>query len=168
MGDKKILVLDIDETLLNIEPLFFLERFRKNYRKYEGTTIFGKYYMSPRPNAREFLKKAKEHFEVIAFSVIEKKFTKQKLEKLGMLDYFSGIYGKESLMDGKKAINVIARDLNRDIKDIVIIDDKPHQVLEKNNIISVPPWFIGSDKDDNELIKLFNRLLELNLAEISS
>lgn len=168
MGGKKILVIDIDETLLNIEPLFFLERFRKEYREYEGAMIFDKYYISPRPNSKEFLKKAKRHFEVIAFSVIEKEFTKHKLEKLGMLDCFSKIYGKESLIDGKKSISVIAKDLNRDIKDIIIVDDKPGQILEKDNVINISPWFIGSDKYDNELIKLFDRLLKLNSAEISS
>lgn len=168
MGDKRILVLDIDETLLNIEPLFFLERFRKNYKEYEGTMIFDKYYISPRPNVREFLKKAKEHFDIIAFSVIERKFTKQKLEKLGMLNCFSGIYGEESLIDGKKTINTIAKDLNREIKDIIIIDDKPSQILEKDNVIGISPWFIGSNKEDNELIKLLDKLLKLDAAEISS
>ncbi len=168
MGGRKILVVDIDETLLNIEPLFFLERFRKNYREYKGIMIFDKYYISPRPNAMRFLKKAKEHFDVIAFSVIEKEFTKEKLERLGMLNYFSRIYGKESLIDGKKAISVIAKDLKRDMKDIIIIDDKPAQILEKDKVISISPWFIGRDKHDNELIKLFDRLLKLNLAEISS
>jgi len=168
MGGKKVLILDIDETLLNIEPLFFLEKFKKNYREYEGTMIFDKYYISPRPNAKEFLKKAKEHFEIIAFSVIDRKFTKQKLEKLGMLKCFSRIYGKESLIDGKKAISIIAKDLNRDIKDIKIIDDRPNQILEKDNVISISPWFIGSNKEDNELAKLFDILLKLNPAEISS
>ncbi len=167
MGVKKVLVLDIDETLLNIEPLFFLKKFKKDYKEYEGTLIFNKYYISPRPNAREFLKKAKEHFELVAFSIVGRELTKQKLEKLDMLDYFSEVYGKESLIDGKKALNIIARDFGIDMENIIIIDDKPELIAEQNNVIGVTPWFIGN-KEDNELIKVFDRLLKINLAEISS
>ena len=168
MGAKKILVLDVDETLLNIEPLSFLRRFKKNYEEYEGFLIFNKYYISPRPNIRVFLEAAKEHFDLIAFSVVEKEFTKQKLEKLGILNFFSGIYGKESLIKGKKVLGIIANDLNKDIKDILIIDDKPDLIEEQNNIISISPWFIGNDKEDNELMKILNNLLKANIIEISS
>ena len=168
MGAKKVLVLDVDETLLNIEPLYFLERFKKNYREYEGALIFNKYYISPRPNAKEFLKKAKVYFDLIAFSVVDKEYTKQKLEKLGMLDFFSKVYGKETLIDGKKALNIIARNLNKDVKDIIIIDYKPNLVAEQSNAIGISPWFIGNDKEDNELIKVFDKLLKVNVIEVSS
>ena len=40
MGGKNILVLDVDETLLNIEPLSFLKIFKKNYKDYNGKFIF--------------------------------------------------------------------------------------------------------------------------------
>jgi len=168
MGAKKVLVLDIDETLLNIEPLSFLKRFKKNYEEYEGSLIFSKYYISPRPNVRVFLEAAKEHFDLIAFSVVEKEFTKQKLEKLGLLNYFSRIYGKEALIDGKKILSVIANDLNKDIRDIMIIDDKPNLIKEQNNIIGISPWFIGNDKKDNELMRIFDKLLKINVIEVSS
>jgi len=167
MGAKKVLVLDVDETLLNIEPLSFLERFKKNYKEYKGALIFNKYYISPRPNLEEFLKKAKEHFDLIAFSVIEKEFTKQKLEKLGILDFFSKIYGKESLIEGKKVLGIIAKDMNKDIKDIIIIDDKPAMIAEQSNVIDIPPWFIGGNPEDNKLIELFDRLLKVNITEVS-
>jgi len=168
MGCKKVLVLDVDETLLNIEPLFFLKKFKKNYEEYEGSIIFDSYYISPRPNARVFLEKAKEHFELIAFSVAEQEFTKQKLEKLGMLGFFSKVYGKESLVEGKKELNLIAKDLNRDIKDIAIIDDEPNNIIETDRIIEVNPWFIGGDKEDSELVNIFDKLLKLELVEVSS
>ena len=168
MGAKKVLVLDVDETLLNLEPLFFLKRFKKNYKEYEGTLIFNKYYISPRPNVKEFLEKAKEHFDLVAFSVVEKEFTKQKLKKLGMLDYFSKIYGKESLIDGKKVLNIIANDLNKDVKNIIIIDDKPNSVAEQDSVIGISPWFIGSDKNDAELMEIFDKLLKVNIIEVSS
>lgn len=69
MVDEKILVLDVDETLLNMEPLFFLERFKKNYRDYIGKLVFDKYYLSPRPNVNEFIKKTKKYFKLVAFSI---------------------------------------------------------------------------------------------------
>ncbi|MDP2749537.1 MAG: HAD family hydrolase [Nanoarchaeota archaeon] len=167
MAAKKVLILDVDETLLNLEPLFFLKKFKKDYEEYEGTVIFDKYYLSPRPNAKAFLESVKKHFELVAFSVADKELTKQKLEKLGLLDYFSKVYGKESLIKGKKALSKIAEDLNKDIKDVIIIDNEPQLIAEQNNIISISPWFIGSDKEDDELMKVLE-LLKFNFAEISS
>lgn len=160
---KKILVLDIDETLLNMEPLFFLKKFKKNYKEYEGTMIFDKYYMSLRPKAKEFLKKAQEHFKLVAFSVVNKKITEQKLNKAGVLNHFSRVYGKESLVNGKKVLREIAKDLNKNLEDILIIEDKPKVVKEKDKTIAISPWFIGSSKNDNELIKI----LEFNTKILS-
>jgi|GEM_PF-3419140 len=168
MRCKKVLVLDIDETLLNIEPLFFLRKFKKNYEEYEGAEIFSKYYISPRPNAKAFLQKASEHFEIVAFSVADQELTRQKLERVGMLSFFSRIYGKESLLDKKKSLKIIADDIGRDMGDLIIVDDEPDNITEKDNVISISPWFIGGDKEDCELINVFEKLLKLQLVEVGS
>ncbi len=165
---KKVLVLDIDETLLNLEPLSFLEKFKKNYKEYEGAIIFDKYYISPRPDAKKFLESAEKHFELVAFSVADKELTREKLKKVGLLNYFSRIYGRESLIKGKKVLTKVSEDLNKDVNDIIIIDNEPHLIAEQNNVIGISSWFIGSDKGDNELMKVFDKLLKFNFAEIGS
>ena len=168
MGDEKILVLDIDETLLNIEPLSFLKIFKKNYKDYTGKLIFNKYYLSPRPNLIEFINNAKKHFKLIAFSIVNKKITIEKLKVIGILDSFIRIYGKEDLQNGKKSLKMIADDLNTNIDEITAIDDNPEIFLEKERIIKISPWFIGDDKNDDNLLTAFQNVLELNAIKILS
>jgi phosphoglycolate phosphatase-like HAD superfamily hydrolase len=158
MGVKKVLVVDVDETLLSLEPLFFLKKFKKDYEEYGGKTIFGRYYISARPNAELFLKMAKEKYDLAAFSVVGKDITEQKLKAVNLFSYFSKIYGKESLVEGKKNPNLIAEDMNVNPDEIMIIDDKPGQVI--GEAIEISPWFIGNNKEDEELIKVFEQKLK--------
>lgn len=155
---EKFLVLDVDETLLNIEPLFFLEKFKKNYKDYSGELIFDKYYLSPRPGLDEFIREAKKHFKLIAFSVVSKDTTVRKLKAIGILDNFIKIYGKEDLQNGKKSLKKIADDLNISMNDIIAIDDIPESFLEQEKIIKINPWFIGDSKEDNALVTVFRDL----------
>ncbi len=163
---EKVLVLDVDETLLNVEPLFFLKRFKKNYKDYEGKLIFDKYYLSPRPKLNEFIKEAKKHFKLVAFSVVSKKLTIKKLEVAGILNNFIKIYGKEDLQNGKKSLKKIANDLN--INNIIAIDNAPESFLEREEIIKIKSWFIGDKKDDDSLLTAFKRALEFNTIKILS
>lgn len=160
---KKILVLDIDETLLNIEPLFFLKRFKKSYKEYNGKLIFNKYYLSPRPKLNQFIQKTKKDFNLVAFSVVSRKLTTKKLETLGILNDFIKVYGKEDLTDGKKSLKKISDDFNVNINDIIAIDDVPESFLEEEKIIKIKPWFIGDSKEDNNLL----RILESDIKVLS-
>lgn len=155
---EKFLVLDVDETLLNIEPLFFLEKFKKNYKDYTGKLIFDKYYLSPRPGVDEFIREAKKHFKLIAFSVVSKEITVKKLKALNILDNFIKIYGKEDLQNGKKSLKKIADDLNVSMNDITAIDDIPESFLEQEKIIKIKSWFIGDGREDDALMSVFKDL----------
>ena len=163
----KVLVLDVDETLLNMEPLFFLEKFKKNYKDYKGKLIFDRYYLSPRPNIETFINEVKRNFQLVAFSTANKEATIQKLTAIGILNDFIRVYGKENLQDKKKSLRLIAKDLKVDLNNIVGIDDVPESFFEKERIIKIKPWFIGDDKNDEELIAV-SKNLELNFAKISS
>lgn len=161
--DKKVLVLDVDETLLNIEPLFFLKRFKKDYQNYEGKLILGKYYLSPRPNLIKFIQEAKRHFKLVAFSVANKEITMLKLDTLSILGDFVKVYGREDLVNGKKSLRKIAEDLSVEVNDIIAIDDTPELFLEQEKVIKIKPWFIGDKKDDGLL-----NLLESNVIKVLS
>ncbi|MBU2639452.1 MAG: HAD family hydrolase [Nanoarchaeota archaeon] len=155
---EKVLVLDVDETLLNIEPLSFLKIFKENYQSYEGKLMFDKYYLSPRPNLTEFIEKAKKNFKLIAFSVVSREITIKKLKAIGILDSFFKIYGKEDLENGKKSIKKIANDLNIPQNSIVAVDDIPEHFLEHDKVIKIEPWFIGDSKKDSSLLNIFKNL----------
>ncbi len=165
--NKKILVLDVDETLLNMEPLSFLKIFKKNYISYDGKLIFEKYYISPRPNLNAFLEKVKEKFELIAFSVVNRDVTIKKLKAVNILDSFTRIYGREDLENGKKSLKKIADDFSIHIDDVIGIDDNPEFFLEKDNVFKINPWFIGDKADDSSLLEVF-KYLESNSIKIPS
>lgn len=167
MQTKKVLVIDVDETLLNMEPLFFLERFKKNYKDYKGQLIFEKYYLSPRPNLEEFIKKVRNNFSLVAFSVASREATIEKLRAVEILEDFIKVYGKEDLQNKKKSLKFIADDLNIDMDEIIGIDDVPELFLEKEKIIKIKPWFIGDSKNDEALLNVAKDL-ELNLVKVFS
>jgi len=165
MGDEKVLVLDVDETLLNIERLSFLKIFKKNYKGYNGKLIFDKYYLSPRPKLNEFIERAKKHFKLVAFSVVNREITIEKLKAIGILDSFIKVYGKEDLENGKKSLKKVAKDLNTN--DIIGIDDLPESFLEQGRIIRIEPWAIGDNKNDDALLTIFKDL-EFNTIKVLS
>ena len=167
MGDRKVLILDVDETLLNMEPLFFLKKFKKNYKQYGGRLIFDKYYLSPRPKVSEFIKIAKKHFKLVAFSVAGREVTAEKLKAIGILKDFIKIYGKEDLYNGEKSLKKIADDLNISVDKIIAIDDVPESFLEQDNVVKIDPWFIGNNKEDDSLLTVFEDVLKLNSTNIS-
>jgi len=150
MGVKKVLILDVDETILNIEPIFFLKRFRKDYSNYNGKLVdfIGReYYMVPRPRLKESLDIASSHFDLVAYSVINRDITTRKLEILGIKDYFIKIYGREDLIDKKKSLKKISEDLGVETNDIIAIDDTPDIFFEIANVIPVKPFLIGKDEE---------------------
>lgn len=159
---EKILVLDVDETLLNMERLSFLKIFKKNYKDYDGRLIFDKYYLSPRPKVKEFIEETKKHFKLVAFSIVNKEITIKKLEAIGVLDSFVKVYGKEDLLDGKKSLKKVVNDLG--ISNIIGIDNFPEAFLEKENIIKINPWFIGDSKNDSALSTILEDL-KLNVIK---
>ena len=175
MGGKKVLVVDVDETLLNIEPLFFLKRFKKDYPSYDGELVnfsSKRYYMVPRPRIREFLEKAR-NFDLIAFSVVNRDITIQKLEILGIKNFFVKIYGKEDLINKKKSLKMVSEDLNIPINNIIAIDDMPGIFMESSNIIPVKPFLMGKNDEyeyqehDDNLLGAINQALKQGIKVVS-
>jgi FMN phosphatase YigB (HAD superfamily) len=152
MEEEKVLVLDIDETLLNLEPLSFLRIFKKNYQDFEGQTVAfpdtkRKYYLAPRPRLKEFLAEAKKHFQLAAFSVVSKDITQEKLKLLSLDTKFAKIYGKEDLLNKKKNLQKVAEDFNVPLTHVIAIDDKPEVFMQASKVIKIKPWLIGNNKD---------------------
>ena len=137
------LVLDLDETLIHCN------------KKFDNGFI-----LLLRPGLIEFLQKMKQKFELILFSfgttyyvdsiikVIEKKekFFEYILDRNHCL-YENGNYIKDLNM------------LNRDLKNIIIIDDTSNYFkLHKENGICIKPFYGDIDDDKNTLLVLGNIL----------
>lgn len=173
MNGKKVLVLDVDETLLNMQPLFFLEKFMKNYPEYEGqaVTFTGtvlKYYLARRPRLKEFFAEAGKRFRLVAFSVAGRDITLEKLGFLGVLDEFVKIYGEEDLLYDKKDLQKVADDLNVPLDYVVAIDDRPEVYTDAERVVRVRPWLIGGSREyerhvnEDNLFGAFVKALEMS------
>ena len=169
MKNMPILVIDVDETLLNIEPLFFLKNLRKNYNEYKGKLIqFNgynkKYWLSPRPRVNEFLRKAKENFNLVAYSIVDKNITIEKLKHAGLHQHFIRVYGEQDLVNGKKSMEIVSKDLNVPLNSIVAIDDIPEMHDDITNVIPVRKWLIGHDESYEHKEKKDNLMGALEIA----
>ncbi|KAK2194717.1 bifunctional FCP1 homology domain/Dullard phosphatase domain [Babesia duncani] len=155
---KKLLVLDLDETLIH-------SSFEKN-----GTDQFvielaqdgtsRTVYVAKRPFVDEFLLGASQFFEIVIFTagleayadpvvdildvnkVISRRFFRQDCA------FWNGLYIKDLVI------------FNRPLSDIVIIDNTPSAYcLQPNNAIAIESWY--EDPNDVELLKLLPLLSRL-------
>ncbi|MBI3032029.1 HAD hydrolase-like protein [Candidatus Woesearchaeota archaeon] len=151
MQSKRVLVFDVDETLLNVERVSFLRMIKPNYKALEGKSLWidqREYYISLRPKIKEVLAELREKFILVAYSLVSKKITIEKLVCFDLDSYFFKIYGEEDLLDGKKSLSIIAKDLNISKQNIIAVDDKPELYDDATNIIKIQPWFIGDNEKD--------------------
>jgi len=167
MGVKKVLVIDVDETLLTIEPLFYLERFHRDYSKKEGVKVIfldKEYYLMPRPYVRFFLEKLRNDYNLVAWSIADREITRKKLELLGLDNYFTYLFGKQDLHNGKKSLRWLADFINIPLDALAAIDDNPKLYDIPRQVIPITSWLAGSH-DDNELIKAI-KLVKIKFGEI--
>lgn len=120
-----------------------------------------------RPFAKEFLKKMKEHFEIILFTASmstyaetivkeldpEKKFISYILDRSFCLETKNGFYIKD--------LRIIK---NRDLKSMVLVDNLVHSFgFQVENGIPIIEW--TGNKADVELKHLMDYLLEMKKAD---
>lgn len=156
---KYVLVLDLDNTLVSTIPV------------YEMGVNNGKpvvrYEIRVRPYAQELLEKASELFEVIVFTAGQEEYAQVAVNLLDS----QRIYIKRVLSRSYCTLSMegpIIKDLSiikdREIKNIVIVDDSPAcYSLQPNNGIPVTPY-IGQE-DDEELRYLADYLEDLASAD---
>lgn len=127
----KTLVLDLKGTILSAEY------------------VFGKgYVIMKRPGLTEFLNKVSQMYEVVILCEEDTFFMSQLAESLDPTHrVFQARMGRECLSyrDGELVKDLSY--LNRDLKNVVIIDKSPKMVrLQEDNAILLPEFF-GSDSD---------------------
>ncbi|KAG0497305.1 hypothetical protein HPP92_001782 [Vanilla planifolia] len=151
----KTLFLDLDRTLIHAYggkppidyPYHFIVNVPTNERKKHL------YYVTKRPGMDEFLRGAAELFEVVIFTAANEPYASRIVDKLdpeGRL--ISHRLYRDSCLPGRRGGFV--KDLSglgRDLKDVLIVDDKPQSYsLQKANGIPVAP-FNGTNRDDRQL-----------------
>ncbi len=153
MTTRKLLVLDLDETLVHSSAAR-LER-EPEHRVFN-------YFVYERPGVRQFLQECFEQFRVGIWTASTAPYAREILSRVTDISRFAFIWSREHC---SIATHPVTRrfDLLKDIgqlelagynpADIIFVDDLPHRLcLSADNIIQVRP-FTG-DRADRELDEL--------------
>ena len=140
------LVLDLDETLIHVP---------------KGKKYFYSQSLILRPGLIDFLRNLKEFYELIIFTSSLKEYADKIIDIIEKDEkYFSyRLYRDNAVIIN----NMYYKDLNilgRDLKKIIIIDDKKQHILQNENCIIIKPFISESEDNNNDFI-LFDLILIL-------
>ena len=136
---KYTLVLDINDTLLNIQ-----------YGENDNIQA------NLRPGLFSFLGAIKPLYELVSFTTETKEYSEMILKEIEKnRKYFDyNLYKDHATLYGDKLIKDISK-LGRDIRKIIIVDDDPSNFqLNPENGIHISPYLGDSTKDDTTLFEL--------------
>ncbi len=120
-----------------------------------------------RPFAKEFLKKMKEHYEIIVFTAAVSSYAETVVKELDPeKKYISYIFDRNFCLETKNGFYI--KDLriikNRDLKNMIIVDNLVHSFgFQVENGVPIIEW--TGDKTDQELRYLMEYLLEAKKAD---
>ncbi|KAL5723503.1 protein-serine/threonine phosphatase [Ranunculus cassubicifolius] len=162
-AEKKLLVLDMDETLIHARQKKFTEEADFSFTLVEDNTTF---YVKLRPGVRSFLENAANMFDVMIFTSSEKEYADQIID---FLDPKGSLISRRAYRDsGKTPRDGYVKDLTvleHDLAKVIIIDNDRHYFrLQKDNGIPIKAWY-GDVPLDQELPLLLPFLAELVVAE---
>lgn len=151
-SQKKTLVLDLDETLIHSSMTPFRNRTNIVLDIDLGPEKYTIYSII-RPFVEEFLFEMSLYYEINLFTASLEQYSKPLLKFIDKNKVIKHVYNREYC---KYHEGYFFKDLsivNRDYKDLIIIDNNPASYLfNKENGIPIKSWF--DDPNDNELIKL--------------
>ena len=169
-NDKKILILDLDETLVhssfcpfncedenNINPDIFFTIFFNN--KYYDV------YVLLRPYFHEFLDKMSKIFDIYIFTASIKEYAEPLLIKLDKKNLIKKKLFRDNctLSEDNKYIKDL-NNLNENLKNIILIDNNPNSFrYNKCNGIPIKTWHY--EQSDRELIKIIPFLIFLSTVD---
>jgi len=167
MSQKKLLILDLDETLIHGA---------KEKLNYEPACVAPWCFLYKRPFVEEFLTFCKEHFKVAIWTTASPEHAEMALgqicepdypfefiwtsnrctqarDRIGMDDYGSGYHWVKDLKKVKR--------LGFNLEQTIMVDDTP-SMLERQYGNLVPIKRFKGDQNDSELLKLMGYLLKLS------
>ena len=136
---KYSLVLDLDETLINIE-----------FKDISSN----KCILHLRPGLFWFLSKVKPFYELMTFTSASKEYAQPIIKEIELKNkYFDyNFFREHSVISGNDFVKDISR-IGRDIKKIIIVDNVEQNFrLNKKNGIKIKPFY--GDKNDKILYEL--------------
>jgi len=166
MSQKKLLILDLDETLIHGA---------KEKLNYEPACVAPWCFLYKRPFVEEFLTFCKEHFKVAIWTTASPEHAEMALgqicepdypfefiwtsnrctqarDRLGMDDYGSGYHWVKDLKKVKR--------LGFKLEQTIMLDDTP-SMLERQYSNLIPIKRFKGESEDRELLKLMEYLMLL-------
>ena len=147
MSKKFCMVLDIDETITHTLKL-----------------PFGDYFLV-RPGVKVFLEEMKKYFEIIIFTSSPKSYADNILDKIDVNGDIikHRLYRRHAIYENGDCVKKLSM-IGRDLKKIVFVDNlKTNAKYNPDNLYHIKSWY--SDIEDNELIKLKDKLTEIVTSE---
>ena len=168
-NNKKILILDLDETLVHssFHPLFFNNEviqpdiFFKILFENKSHDV----YVLKRPYIKEFLNKMNKIFTLYIFTASIKEYANPLLQKLDKHKLISKKLFRENctLSQDNKYIKDLSI-LNENLKNVILLDNNPNSYrFNKCNGLPIKTWHF--DKTDKELIKIIPFLTFLSMVD---
>jgi Dullard-like phosphatase family protein len=162
VGNKKCLVLDVDETLVHSSYNSSHQHDVHLECRVNGSICH--VYVAYRPHVHVFLEAVKNMFEIVIFTASVAQYCNPLMNRIdpeGMLGTLRLFREHCSMVNGSyvKDLSLLGRPLDQ----IAIVDNSPVAYLfQPRNAIPIQSWF--DDPNDTELLKLLPMLEQLATA----
>jgi Dullard-like phosphatase family protein len=162
---KKTLVLDLDETLVSCSPKRdFACRDQKKVQISVDGGLTLDIFCKLRPHTKKFIAELSKHFEIFVFTASEKSYANPIINLIDPgRKIITEAFFRENCVQFKGGLCVKDLSLlNRDLKDIILVDDSIISfAYQLENGIPILP-FTGTDEyEDKQLLDLRDYLLKL-------
>lgn len=161
---KKLLLLDLDETLIHCSgDLSLRNQFEMeiDFINHEGVPLRG--LLNIRPHARQFLQNMSEHFEVVIFTASMKYYADRILRVLDPQKKFvSHVFYRESCArtKGDKLVKDLTAFTKISVEDMILVDNNMYCIWPQPQN-GVPIINFEFNQADRELEKLEGFLIKL-------
>ena len=150
--NRKTLILDIDETLVH-SGFYPFNRYPDITLNIKLNGLDKDIYVLKRPHVDEFLKELSNIFEIVTFTASISQYASPLLDKLDINHFVTHRLFRENCIYEKGVYIKDLRNIGRELKNIIIIDNNPASYLKnEDNGIPILTWY--DDMNDNELMKL--------------
>ncbi|OBA20750.1 NIF-domain-containing protein [Metschnikowia bicuspidata var. bicuspidata NRRL YB-4993] len=162
-GNKKCLVLDLDETL--VHSSFKYLRTADFVIPVEIEDQVHHVYVIKRPGVDEFLRKVGQWYEVVVFTASVAKYGDPLLNKLDIHHAVHQRLFRDSCFSYQGNFIKNLSQLGRPLEDLIIIDNSPAlYIFHPQHSVPISSWF--SDTHDNELLDLLPLLEDLSRPNV--
>ena len=162
--DRKILVLDLDETLIHSMSKKAHKTSQIVEVHLKSMPVSSLYYVTKRPYCLEFLRTVSQWFDLAIFTASVQEYADPIIDllehDLGIRIFKNRFYRHHCVDDGNGRYIKDLRVLNVDLRRIMLIDNSPVSfTYQKDNGIAVEGWVF--DPSDRALMQLLPLLISL-------